>query len=193
MIVRSCTIQNLTVQDRMVSYDQAVREEPGRPHGDDEDAKDEVRDIEVDTPAADRELCGLISQLAWRIESHVRDSVNSVEVNGARLSASQAIALRELTEPMSLRDLAGRMCCEASNTTSVVDKLEDAGLVHRKPHPHDRRTKLVVLTPSGEQARQSLLRHLETASPLAHLADEERGALRAALLQALTPAPSNVR
>lgn len=171
-----------------------MREEPGHPPGDhEEDAQREVGNIEVDTPAADRELCGLISQLARRIESHVRDSVSSAEVNGARLSTSQAIALRELTEPMSLRDLAGRMCCEASNATSVVDKLEDAGLVQRKPHPHDRRTKLVVLTSSGEQARQNLLRHLETASPLAHLADEERGALRAALLQALTPAPRNTR
>lgn len=36
------------------------------------------------------------------------------------------------------------------NTTGIVDKLEEAGLVQRKPHPDDRRALLVGLTEQGE-------------------------------------------
>jgi len=37
------------------------------------------------------------------------------------------------------------------NTTGIVDKLEEAGLVQRKPHPDDRRALLISLTEQGEK------------------------------------------
>jgi len=131
---------------------------------------------------ADREICSLVSQLAWRIQSHVRESASSTG-----LTATQAVALRELNEPMSLRELAERMCCEASNATFVVDRLEEAGLVERTSHPRDRRVKRVVLTSAGEGVRQDLLRQLGSDSPLGGLSSAENESLRTALLNALRP------
>lgn len=97
----------------------------------------------------------------------------------------QTVALRELTGPMSLRQLAERLCCEPPNATYVVDKLEAAGLVLRSPHPQDRRVKQVVLTPQGEIARRDVLRRLGESSPLAHLNASEMTELREVLLRAL--------
>lgn len=128
---------------------------------------------------AERELCGLVSQLAWRLEGHVKDKA----ADG--LSVVQTVALRELTGPMSLRELSQRLCCEPSHTTYVVDRLEDAGLVQRSAHPTDRRVKQVVLTSDGIRVRQEVLRRLSSDSPLGHLSAAELVELRAVLLRAL--------
>jgi len=63
------------------------------------------------------------------------------------LTAPQAIALRELADPMTIGELAERMGCEPSNATFVVDKLENRQLIERRPHPTDRRARQLVLTP----------------------------------------------
>ncbi len=57
------------------------------------------------------------------------------------LTAAQATALREMTGPMTMRELSERMSREPSDATFVVDKLEKQGLVERRPHPADRRAK----------------------------------------------------
>ena len=45
--------------------------------------------------------------------------------------------------------LAEEWKLDASTVTWIVDRLEGKGLVQRRPHPSDRRSKLVVLTPRG--------------------------------------------
>ncbi|MGW6709809.1 MarR family winged helix-turn-helix transcriptional regulator [Streptomyces sp. NPDC054956] len=131
--------------------------------------------------SAERQLCGLVNGLAQRIAEHVREQAGTLG-----LTAPQATALREMSGPMTMRDLAERMCCEPSNTTFVVDKLEKQGLVERHPHPTDRRAKHLVLTAEGTALRTRLLDLLHTDSPLDGLAPEEQHALRALLERAVT-------
>lgn len=57
----------------------------------------------------------------------------------------------------TMRALADRWLCDASNATWIVDRLEERGLAERRADPSDRRVKLVVLTPSGVEARQRLM------------------------------------
>ncbi|MEC4020277.1 MarR family winged helix-turn-helix transcriptional regulator [Streptomyces sp. H27-D2] len=128
---------------------------------------------------AERELCGLVSGLAQEIEAHIR--VLAAKLN---LTAPQAIALRELTGPLTMRELAGRMTCEPSNATFVVDRLESQGLVVREPHPTDRRAKQLVLTPAGAELRAQLIEAFVGNSPLAALTDQEQKSLRELLLRA---------
>ena len=52
-------------------------------------------------------------------------------------------------EGATMNDLALSMGCEASYVTSVVDSLEQHGLVERQAHPRDRRVKVVVPTSEG--------------------------------------------
>jgi DNA-binding MarR family transcriptional regulator len=52
-----------------------------------------------------------------------------------------------------MRDLADFWGCDASYVTSLADALEERGLVERRPHPTDRRVKMVALTEDGIVAR----------------------------------------
>ncbi|MFE3762560.1 MarR family winged helix-turn-helix transcriptional regulator [Streptomyces sp. NPDC059104] len=132
-------------------------------------------------PIAERQLCGLVNGLAQRITDHVR-----VRAATLGLTAAQATALREMTGPMTMRELAERMTCEPSNTTFVVDKLEKQGLVERHPHPTDRRAKHLVLTAEGAELRTRLLELLVVDSPLSGLTDQEKRVLHQLLEQAVT-------
>jgi DNA-binding MarR family transcriptional regulator len=121
---------------------------------------------------AERELCGLVNGLAHQIGEHIRE--RAVKLG---LTAAQATALRDLTAPMTMRELAERMSCEPSNATFVVDKLEHQGLIERRPHPTDRRAKLLILTAEGDVRREKLLELLSEESPLAGLTQQEQGLL----------------
>ncbi|MFC0598455.1 MarR family winged helix-turn-helix transcriptional regulator [Streptomyces palmae] len=129
---------------------------------------------------AERELCGLVNALAQRIAEHIRTRAGALG-----LTAAQATALREMTGPMTMRELAGRMSCEPSNATFVIDKLEKQGLVERRAHPTDRRAKHLVLTAEGGELRERLLALLTEGSPLAGLAPEQQRALQDLLEQAI--------
>ncbi|HEY9368043.1 MarR family transcriptional regulator [Streptomyces sp.] len=129
---------------------------------------------------AERELCGLVNGLAQQIADHVRE--RAVPLG---LTAPQATALREMTGPMTMRELAERMSCEPSNATFVVDKLERQGLVERRAHPTDRRAKHLVLTPAGTALRDRLLELLAQDSPLAGLTTDQQQALQGLLEKAI--------
>lgn len=128
---------------------------------------------------AERNLCGLVSGVAKRIEGQVRERAATLG-----LTAPQAVALRELTGPMTMRELAERMSCEPSNATFVVDKLEKRGLVERHADTSDRRVRRLVLTAEGTRIRDDLLRVLTTNSPLSALSPKEQGLLHDLLLRA---------
>ncbi|MEV7420154.1 MarR family transcriptional regulator [Streptomyces sp. NPDC089919] len=129
---------------------------------------------------AERQLCGLVNGLAQLIAEHVRTRAATLG-----LTASQATALREMSGPMTMRELAERMTCEPSNTTFVIDKLEKQGLVERHPHPTDRRAKHLVLTPEGGELRERLLALLAVESPLSVLSTQEQDVLHGLLERAV--------
>jgi len=58
--------------------------------------------------------------------------------------------LRE--QPMTLAQLADAHGVDRPYATIIVDKLEHLGFVERQPHPSDRRSKMVSLTPAGRGA-----------------------------------------
>ncbi|MET9337074.1 MarR family transcriptional regulator [Nonomuraea sp. NPDC003804] len=135
-------------------------------------------DLSVDAQI-DRDVCKLVHQFVQRLDVHVRRVADEVG-----LTPTQVVALRELSEPITARELAGRMFCEPSNATFVLDRLELQGLVQRLPHPTDRRAKRIVLTPDGERCRADVVARLGTRSPLTALAADQQEALRE-LLRAL--------
>lgn len=130
--------------------------------------------------AAEREICGLIDGLAHQIAEHVRRRAATLD-----LTPAQATAIREMTGPMTMRDLAERMSCEPSNATFVVDRLEKQGLIERRPHPTDRRAKLLTLTAAGTGLRGSLLDLLAQDSPLGGLSASQQRTLQRLLEQAV--------
>jgi MarR family transcriptional regulator, organic hydroperoxide resistance regulator len=86
--------------------------------------------------------------------------------------------------PMS--SLAGKLFCDNSNVTGIVDRLEARGLIERRPAEHDRRVKLLVLTPPGERIRASAIRQMTQPPPeIEALPIEHKRALRDALRAAV--------
>jgi DNA-binding MarR family transcriptional regulator len=73
------------------------------------------------------------------------------------LHPAQAGALMQLSSPLPMSELAGRLGCDSSNVTGLVDRLEVRKLVARQPSFDDRRVKHVVLTDAGQAMRQRML------------------------------------
>ena len=85
---------------------------------------------------------------------------------------------------LSMTELANAVLLSKSGLTRLVDRIEETGLVQRVSAPGDRRSLLIVLTPSGEKM-------LKRAAPIhedgirrhfgAYIRDNEAPAVEAAL------------
>ncbi len=103
------------------------------------------------------------------------------------LSPMQAHVLRLLEpgEPLPMRTLARKLCCDASNVTGIVDRLEERGLVQRTAAPADRRVRMLVVTDTGLALRRRMLKRLsEAPEPIARLSRDDQRALREILNRA---------
>jgi DNA-binding MarR family transcriptional regulator len=83
-------------------------------------------------------------------QGHVEEKLASLGLSLAKLVALQALVAAG--ESLPLGQLAERLSCVKSNVTQLIDRLETDGFVSRKPDPHDRRTRLAVLTVAGRKA-----------------------------------------
>jgi MarR family transcriptional regulator, organic hydroperoxide resistance regulator len=132
--------------------------------------------------AADWELGKLVHELDTQSNARQRERVGKLG-----LTIGQASALRELTGPMTLKELAVRMACEPSNAIVIIDQLESQHLLERRPHPTDRRAKQLMLTPDGVERQQQLLESLRGEEPLlTGLTQQEQDTLQDLLLRALS-------
>ena len=76
------------------------------------------------------------------------------------LSRTQARVVRLLADgPLRMAVIAERLAVVPRTVTDLVDGVEAAGLVTRRPDPEDRRATFVALTPEGRQ----LLERLDSA------------------------------
>ena len=131
--------------------------------------------------AADWELGKLVHELDMQNNARMRERVARLA-----LTTAQASALRELTGPMTMGELAGQMACEPSNATVVIDKLESQRLIERRPHPTDRRAKQLMLTPEGAGLRERLLELLTEEPLLTGLTQQEQDTLQELLHRAIS-------
>lgn len=133
------------------------------------------------------ELAELISRSARKLR---RGAVGGLSPLG--LTYGQARLLRlveEAGQPLRMADIAARLEVVPRAVTSMVDGVEEAGLVSRRPDPADRRSVLVELSPAGRR----LLRHVaaaraESARQVLGVLDETQRAQLLGLLRTLCPA-----
>ncbi len=98
----------------------------------------------------------------------------------AGLTSAQVRVLLRLRagETVAMRTLAARLDYDASNLTTLVDRLEARGAVARHSDPADRRVKALMLTRDGERLRDWFWRELvEDPGPLSPLSQEQLAAL----------------
>lgn len=122
------------------------------------------------------------SREVWRLMSDlVLDNQRRREVAEAvGMSFGRTRAVRRVArQPMSMGDLAAALGIDRPNATVLVDDLEAQGLVRRKPHPTDRRAKLVEATRKGKSlARRAEAILSEPPAGLAALGADELEVLR---------------
>lgn len=128
--------------------------------------------------AHDNDLPDLFLRTARRIRRN-----QAIRLAPLGLSPGQARALRIIGRadaPLRMTTLAERLDVVPRSATTVVDALENAGLVTRAPDPASRRAVLVTLTPegSGVLRRMADARREAAEELFATLSPAERDTLR---------------
>ncbi|WP_034267868.1 MarR family winged helix-turn-helix transcriptional regulator [Actinospica robiniae] len=112
------------------------------------------------------------------LRSFAESRLRPISASVARLRALRMLAREGV--PLRMRDLSELLGVAARTTTTVVDSLEQDGLVERVRHTDDRRAFLLTLTDAGrahyEQAEAIDTRALAEATGT--LSTEERRQLR---------------
>jgi MarR family transcriptional regulator, organic hydroperoxide resistance regulator len=127
--------------------------------------------------AADRGrvLIDQLFALDARVRRELRTLCGDNELTDAQLGVLWRLSSQE--GGLTSRQLADRLGCDASTVTSLVDRLERNGIVQRQAHPHDRRAKLLLLTPLGCRLQARLETYCRDESPFAALTDKQRAQL----------------
>lgn len=121
-----------------------------------------------------REVWLLMSDLVVDHERR-RQVADAVGISFARARAVRRLA----RQPMSMSELAAALGIDPPNATVIVDDLQEQGLVRRRPHPTDRRAKLVEATRKGKQLARRADEILATPPPaLSELSAEDLKTLR---------------
>lgn len=112
----------------------------------------------------------------------------SAQVNLSPVSAWALVQL-DPHEPISQKELAARLKCNPSTVVDPTDRLEEAGLVVRRPKSADRRVNVLVVTPKGVTVRKRLLaRLLEPPAAFRRLSAKEQARFREVLREVATQA-----
>jgi DNA-binding MarR family transcriptional regulator len=129
-----------------------------------------------------RDAASATSREVWLLMSDlVLDNERRREVSEALgISFGRARAIRRLArQPISMGELAAALGIDAPNATVVVDDLESLGLARRRPHPTDRRAKVVEATRKGKEMARRADTILATPPPaLSALSKDDLEALQ---------------
>ena len=83
---------------------------------------------------------------------------SDMDMNGSDLAALRMLIVREQRgEWVSPHEIARHLAISTASTTKLLDRLAERGHIERRPHPADRRARIVVLT---DRARSEFYRHL---------------------------------
>jgi len=147
--------------------------------------------IPDDLPAPGSEQLRLVLEaklgllgIADRLRQHWTSHAASVGLSTAQVNV---LLLMKPGDAVPMHSLAGQLDHDASNFSTLVDRLERRGVLERRADPGDRRVRALALTPQGERLRASFWQGLvEDPSPLGSLPANELRTL-IALLEAMDP------
>jgi len=114
-----------------------------------------MEQAEIERLELEKEVSQFLAQSFLELDEGERQLMKRF---GLTLTQYWALVHLNTEEGRSLSELADLLICDKSNVTSIVDKLEESGLAERKRgKAGDRRYIRVVLTPQGQQLRNTLI------------------------------------
>ena len=112
------------------------------------------------SPASSPDSVGQLGELLVRASWRLRRG-SAKELAPLGVTFGQARVMRVLArarEPMRMADLAASLEIVPRSVTTMIDALEEAGLVEREADPHDRRSVLVTPTAAGQAVLERMNR-----------------------------------
>ncbi|MEQ0559758.1 MarR family transcriptional regulator [Amycolatopsis sp. NEAU-NG30] len=100
-------------------------------------------------------------ELAARLAEAMRQALAE---RGLTASRAEVIYVLAREGELVQRALAEALRCTPRHVTGLVDQLEEAGLVQRRPHPRDRRATSVALTAGGAATARWMAESRHTAA-----------------------------
>src|ERR1700682_5990621 len=80
------------------------------------------------------EIVRLVLELSKTLVSHYQARLADLH-----LTSPQAMLLHHLDDPLPMNEVAGKLHCDPSNVTGIVDRLEGRGLIERQHLTKERR------------------------------------------------------
>jgi DNA-binding MarR family transcriptional regulator len=127
-------------------------------------------------PKKQEEIVRLVMDLSRNLSSHYDTKL--AELN---LTLPQAMLLRQLGNALPMNEAAGKLHCDPSNVTGIVDRLEARGLIERQHLTKDRRVKHLALTSEGRRLKRRVDAILAAAPGVSDLGSADQAALLALL------------
>lgn len=133
------------------------------------------------------EVTELFWQTAHRLRRRSMTDLAPLGVTPAQFRALRTVAKAD--GPVRMGEIAARLDIAPRSATSLVDGLEQAGLIARAADPDNRRSVLVVLTPAGVELTAQLAQARKSAGQQAFgkLTAAERATLFSLLSKAIPP------
>ena len=85
---------------------------------------------------------------ARAVEAYAENSISQLEMCGSDFAVLEALLHKG---PLPVNEIGRKVLLTSGSITVAVDRLEDKGLVERRAHGTDRRTKVVHLTKEGKR------------------------------------------
>jgi DNA-binding MarR family transcriptional regulator len=134
----------------------------------------------VSTRRHDDSLYYLLKHAQIRLGDLTGPALAPFGINGRQYAVLVAV---DEQAPSSQHDIAGRLGVDRTTMVTLVDELEDKGLVERRPDARDRRKNVVALTRPGRTTLQGAATAVDEAERrfLGPLSDDEAAKFRQAL------------
>jgi DNA-binding MarR family transcriptional regulator len=110
----------------------------------------------------------------------IRDLGEKEGLTNMQVAALYIIHRQETTV---MGDVAGKLHCDASNVTGIIDRLVAQGFVERHDCERDRRAKVLVATDKGTETISRIMDALPPMFGCDELTDEEREQLHKILIK----------
>jgi MarR family transcriptional regulator, organic hydroperoxide resistance regulator len=91
------------------------------------------------------ELVRLETELWNAVEGRVRNDFN------VSLPVFEFLQVISRTPDCRIQDIAAELAITVGGTSKIVDRIEAAGYCARSANPHDRRSSIIKLTPTGKR------------------------------------------
>jgi DNA-binding MarR family transcriptional regulator len=90
----------------------------------------------------------LLSQIGFKVAAGFKEALARFEVDPREFAVLNMLGPADGIPQQTVSDL---LSIPPSSLVTLIDHLEEAGLVERRPHASDRRVRSVILTPLGRE------------------------------------------